>query len=68
MADAKLDALGLKLPPPAKPFGVYRPVAHTAGNLLYISGHGPMLEDGKTFMTGTRGFRAAEVEVFQVSQ
>lgn len=37
--------LGLQLPPPPKPVGIYKP-ALVVGNLLYLSGHGPLLDDG----------------------
>ena len=41
----RIAELGLRLPPPPKPVGVYKP-ALVVGNLLYVSGHGPLLEDG----------------------
>lgn len=41
----RIAELGLPLPPPPKPVGVYKP-ALVVGNLLYVSGHGPLLEDG----------------------
>ncbi len=37
--------LGLTLPPPPEPKGVYKPCL-IVGNQLYVSGHGPVLEDG----------------------
>jgi len=45
-ADARVQQLGLQLPPPPKPAGVYKPVV-LVGNLAYVSGHGPLLSDGK---------------------
>ena len=36
---AKLEAMGLTLPPPPKPGGIYKPVRQV-GNLLYVSGQG----------------------------
>jgi len=36
---------GLVLPPPPKPAGVYKPLLQV-DNLIYVSGHGPVLEDG----------------------
>ena len=36
--------LGLTLPPPPEPMGVYKPCL-IIGNHLYVSGHGPVLED-----------------------
>lgn len=44
-AEGKLKELGLVLPPAPPPGGVYRPVVIT-GNMLFLSGHGPVLEDG----------------------
>ncbi len=41
----RIAELGLQLPPPPKPVGVYKP-ALVVGNLLYVSGHGPLLDDG----------------------
>jgi len=44
---------GLVLPPPPKPLGVYKPFLIN-GNHLYVSGHGPILNDG-TFIVGRIG-------------
>jgi enamine deaminase RidA (YjgF/YER057c/UK114 family) len=49
LIEAKLDELGLVLPPPAQPpSGVRLPFsfARVAGNRVYISGHGPQALDG----------------------
>ena len=43
--DARLVQLGLKLPPIGKLAGVYKPLVVT-GNLAFVSGHGPVKEDG----------------------
>lgn len=51
--EARLAALRLELPPAPKPAGVYRPVV-LAGNLAYVSGHGPLKAD-KTLITGRVG-------------
>jgi enamine deaminase RidA (YjgF/YER057c/UK114 family) len=45
--------LGLSLPPAPTPGGVYRPVV-VAGNVVYVSGHGPLLADG-SYITGRVG-------------
>jgi enamine deaminase RidA (YjgF/YER057c/UK114 family) len=45
-ADKRLQELGLTLPPAPKPVGKYKTVLQ-AGNFLFLSGHGPMLTDGK---------------------
>jgi enamine deaminase RidA (YjgF/YER057c/UK114 family) len=44
-ADDRLVELKLELPPAPKPAGVYKPMV-TAGNLVYVSGHGPLKNDG----------------------
>jgi enamine deaminase RidA (YjgF/YER057c/UK114 family) len=44
-ADEKFEKLGLKLPPPPKPIGVYKPCL-IDGKYLYLSGHGSFREDG----------------------
>jgi len=46
-------ALGLVLPPPPKPLGVYKPCL-VDGKYLYLSGHGTLKEDG-TFIQGKIG-------------
>ncbi len=52
-AEAKLVELKLELPPPPKAAGVYKAVV-IAGNMVYVSGHGPLKSDG-TMMTGKVG-------------
>ena len=49
----RIKSLGLKLPPAPPPAGLYKPVLETDG-YLYISGQGPMKEDG-TYITGRLG-------------
>jgi enamine deaminase RidA (YjgF/YER057c/UK114 family) len=44
--EARLAALGLELPAPAKPVAVYVTAAIT-GNLLYTAGHIPLTAEGK---------------------
>ena len=46
-ADARIQELGIALPPPAKPLGNYVPGVRV-GNLLFLSGHGPERDDGPT--------------------
>lgn len=52
-ADLRIVELGLILPPPPKPAGVYKPVLET-GNMLYVSGHVPVRKDG-SLITGRLG-------------
>jgi enamine deaminase RidA (YjgF/YER057c/UK114 family) len=63
LIEAKLDELGLVLPPPAQPPGVRLPFAfaRVEGNRVYISGHGPQAPDG-SFATPL-GKVGAEVSV-----
>ena len=49
----QLDRLGLTIPNPAKPAGSYKPCL-IVDNIAYISGQGPLLEDG-TFAKGIIG-------------
>lgn len=51
--DERLEELGIELPPAPRPQGVYKPVV-IAGNMAYVSGHGPQLPDG-SYMTGRVG-------------
>ncbi len=44
--DEQIEKLGLELPPAPKAVGVYKP-AVVVGNLLFTSGHVPLLPDGE---------------------
>lgn len=52
-AEQRVVELKLELPPAPKPAGVYKPVV-IAGNMVYVSGHGPLKADG-TMLTGRVG-------------
>lgn len=52
-AEENFAALGLTLPPPPKPLGVYKPCM-VVGNYLYLSGHGTVKQDG-TLIIGRIG-------------
>lgn len=52
-ADARLAELKLELPPAPKPIATYV-TALRQGNLLYVSGHGPLRPDG-TLIVGKVG-------------
>src|SRR3954469_1679428 len=43
-AEQRFSALGLHLPPAPSPMGVYKPFL-MVGNLVYVSGHGPVNTD-----------------------
>lgn len=49
----RLIELKLQLPPIPKPGGIYKPVV-VIGNLAYLSGHGPVQQDG-TLIKGRLG-------------
>jgi enamine deaminase RidA (YjgF/YER057c/UK114 family) len=51
--ETTLHGLGLTLPPPPKPVGVYKPLL-IVGQMAYASGHGPINLDG-TLITGRVG-------------
>ena len=51
--DARIDELKLTLPPAPVPVAKYKPAVQT-GNILYVSGHGPLKAD-KTMTTGRVG-------------
>jgi enamine deaminase RidA (YjgF/YER057c/UK114 family) len=51
--DKRIQELHLTLPPAPRPVAVYKP-AVKVGNLLFVSGHGPLKED-KTLILGVVG-------------
>ncbi len=51
--DENFEKLGLTLPPAPLPMGVYKPFLKV-GKLVYVSGHGPVLEN-KTLIKGRVG-------------
>jgi enamine deaminase RidA (YjgF/YER057c/UK114 family) len=53
-ADEQFEKLGLTLPPAPKPLGVYKPALLVDGKYLYLSGHGPVQDDG-TLIKGRIG-------------
>ena len=62
-AEERIAQLGLVLPEPPKPAGLYSPYVIT-GNLLYLSGNGPRLPDGSF----ARGKVGADVTVDQARE
>lgn len=52
-AEARLKELGIDLPPASEPLATYRSVVRT-GNLVHVSGSGPIL-DGKPTIQGRLG-------------
>jgi enamine deaminase RidA (YjgF/YER057c/UK114 family) len=53
-AEAKIKELGLTLPQPPKPLGNYVPGVRV-GNLLFLSGHGPLRVEGMPTARGKVG-------------
>jgi len=53
-AEARIKELGLTLPQPPKPLGNYVPGVRV-GNLLFLSGHGPLRVDGAPTARGKVG-------------
>lgn len=64
--DDRLAELKLQLPPAPKPAGVYNPVVRV-GNMLYVSGHGPLLPDG-SLIVGKVGSDLSEEQGKQASR
>src|SRR5438876_1777454 len=65
--ETRLQELHITLPPAPKPVAKYK-TAVLAGNMLYVSGHGPVKADGKTIegrvgsdLTQQQGKEAARV-------
>ena len=65
-AESRLTELGLVLPPVPRPGGIYKPVVQV-GQLIYVSGHGPMRADG-TLMTGKVGFNLTEEQGYEAAR
>ena len=65
-AEANLKARNITLPPPGKPAANYVGAVQT-GNLLFVSGHGP-LRDGKATITGKVGKDLSTEQAYQVAR
>jgi enamine deaminase RidA (YjgF/YER057c/UK114 family) len=52
--EVRIQELHLTLPEPPKPVAKYK-TAILVGNMLYVSGHGPLKADGKSMATGRVG-------------
>jgi enamine deaminase RidA (YjgF/YER057c/UK114 family) len=66
-AEARVQELGLERPAPQVPAGTYMPIVQV-GNLIYVSGHGPLRADGEQIrgrvgddLTEEQGTEAARV-------
>ena len=65
-ADARLVELGHELPPAPKPAGTYKPIVQV-GNIVYVSGHGPLLPN-KTLIMGKVGENMSEADANHAAQ
>ena len=64
--EQKIKELGLTLPQPPRPVANYVPAVR-AGNLLFVSGHGPY-NDGKTKTSGKVGRELTIEEGYQAAR
>lgn len=65
-AESQLAELNLQLPPAPKPGGVYKPAVQV-GNLVYVSGHGPLRPDG-TLIKGKVGVDLSQEEAYAAAR
>lgn len=49
-AEQKFEQIAVTLPPAPKPVGVYKPILVVDERWAYVSGHGPVLENGSLIM------------------
>jgi enamine deaminase RidA (YjgF/YER057c/UK114 family) len=66
-AEATLKDKGITLPPPSTPLANYVGAVRT-GNLLYLSGHGPIRTGGKPSATGKVGRDLNVEQAYQVAR
>jgi len=64
--EARIQALGLELPPAPAPLASYVPAVRT-GNLVFLAGQGPIL-GGKPTVTGKVGADLTEQEGYRVAR
>src|SRR6266545_629172 len=66
-AEARLKELGITLPTPSKPVGNYIPGVRV-GNLLFLSGHGPVRIDGTPTARGKVGRDLSTEDAYKVAR
>jgi enamine deaminase RidA (YjgF/YER057c/UK114 family) len=66
-AEARLKELGITLPQPATPLANYVGAVRV-GNLLFVSGHGPLRTDGKPMAHGKVGREINVEQGYQVAR
>jgi enamine deaminase RidA (YjgF/YER057c/UK114 family) len=52
--EKRIEELNIVLPTPSSPKANYNIICHTTGNIMYVSGHLPIMADG-TLLTGRVG-------------
>jgi len=65
-AENKLKEMGLEIPPPSTPVANYVSAVRT-GNLVFLSGHGPIRKDG-TMITGKVGAELSLDEGYEAAR
>ena len=66
-ADARLKELGISLPQPATPVANYVGAVRV-GNLLFVSGHGPLRTEGKPMARGKVGRELTVEQGYQAAR
>ncbi len=66
-AEARIKELGITLPSPVKPMGNYVPGVRV-GNLLFLSGHGPIRVEGQPLRRGTVGRDMSTEDAYKVAR
>ena len=66
-AEARIKELGITLPSPAKPMGNYVPGVRV-GNLLFLSGHGPIRVEGQPLTRGRVGRDMSTEEAYKLAR
>src|SRR6266851_3653624 len=66
-ADTRIKELGITLPQPSKPLGNYVPGVRV-GNLLFLSGHGPIRVDGQPAARGKVGRDLSTEDGYKVAR
>jgi enamine deaminase RidA (YjgF/YER057c/UK114 family) len=66
-AEARIKELGITLPQPPKPVGNYVPGVRV-GNLLFLSGHGPIRADGQPAARGKVGRDLSTEDGYKVAR
>src|SRR5947209_14139598 len=66
-AETRIKELGIALPPPSKPLGNYVPGVRV-GNLLFLSGHGPIRIEGNPSARGKVGRDLSTEDAYKVAR